>query len=78
MDYAVFEQDVLDDVNESTYTDQVGDLNDDGIVLTIGETWQGTLYGLTERENGGRSIQVFNTEGAQSHWFWARSTLYGI
>ena len=72
MDYATFEDDVWTDVNESTYTDQ--ETNPDGVVVTIGETWQGTLYGTEENDYGQRVVHMFETENDQIAWFEAVET----
>lgn len=76
MDREAFEQDVWDSVNESTFTDQWGSLDDSnpdgtytGVVFTIGETWQGTLYGAEENTYGQRAVYLFGTETEQRQWF---------
>lgn len=76
MDWDAFERDVWDSVNESTYTEQWGSLDDSdpfngytGLVVTIGETWQGTLYGVTEGYYGEKNVYMFETESDQRDWF---------
>lgn len=73
MDFAAFETDVWADVNESTYAEQWGDANSaenfTGVVFTIGETWQGTLYGAEENSYGQRRVYQFDTETEQRVWF---------
>lgn len=76
MDFAGFENDVWESVNESTYTEQWGSLADSnpdgdytGVVYTIGETWQGTLYGAREGSITGRVVYRFDTETEQREWF---------
>jgi hypothetical protein len=76
MDREAFEQDVWDSVNESTFTDQWGSVDDSnpdgtytGVVFTIGETWQGTLYGAEENTYGQRAVYQFDTETEQRQWF---------
>lgn len=69
MDREEFENDVWDSVNESLYTDQwtAGDCS--GLAFTIGETWQGTLYGTEENAYGQRAVYQFDTEDEQRDWF---------
>lgn len=76
MDREAFEQDVWDSVNESTFTEQWGSLDDsdpDGdytrIVFTIGETWDGVLFGTEENYYGQRAVYQFDTETEQRQWF---------
>ena len=76
MDQEAFESDVWQSVNESTYTDQWGSLDDSspdgdytGMVFTVGETWQGTLYGTEENTYGQRAVYRFETETGQREWF---------
>jgi hypothetical protein len=76
MAWAAFESVGWDNVNESLYTAQWGNLDDsdpDGDfttnVFTIGETWQGTLYGAEENYYGQRAVYLFETETAQTEWF---------
>ena len=76
MDFEAFETDVWDNVNESLFTAQWGNLDDSDpdvettdIVVTIGETWQGTLYGAESNAFGQRSVYTFETESAQKEWF---------
>ena len=76
MDIEQFETDAWESVNESAYTEQVGSLDDStpdsgytGVVFTIGETWQGALYGTEENYYGQRAVYLFETETAQREWF---------
>lgn len=73
MDWEAFTDDVWSSVNESTYTAQWGDLGDSeyrtNIVFTIGETWQGALYGTEENAYGQKVVQLFHTEEDQHEWF---------
>lgn len=77
MDWATFEADVFENVGESLYSDQVTafDHGDDvsGLAFTIGETWQGALYGLEENGYGQHVIHRFDTESEQGEWFEAVS-----
>lgn len=76
MDWEAFERDVWENVNDSMFTEQWGSLDNSdpkggytGIVVTIGETWAGTLYGTVETANNGRVYRMFETEGGQRGWF---------
>ena len=69
MDYTAFEEDVWESVNDSLYTDQAGSMDDTGIVFTVGETWQGALYGTEENEYGQREVYLFDAETLQREWF---------
>lgn len=69
MDREAFEQDVWEDVNNGTFTDQVGNLSKTDQVITIGETWQGALYGAEENSMGQRYVYLFDTETEQREWF---------
>lgn len=73
MDQDAFESDVWQSVNESAYDEQWGDLGDSehftGIVFTIGETWQGALYGAEENYYGQRAVYLFSTPREQREWF---------
>lgn len=69
MDWATFENDAWENVNESRYISQA--TNSDGVIATIGETWQGTLYGTEENEYGQRAVYRFDTENEQIAWFEA-------
>lgn len=69
MDWATFENDVWENVNESRYIAQ--ETNSDGVTVTIGETWQGALYGAEENEYGQRAVYRFDTENEQIAWFEA-------
>jgi hypothetical protein len=78
MDWTAFENDVWGSVNESLYTEQVGSLDDSspdagytGLVITIGETWLGALYGTEENAYGQRAAYLFETEDDQREWFSA-------
>lgn len=67
MDTTAFEIDALDDIHGGTFTWQGVTL--DGAVVTIGETWQGALYGLEENGYGQRALHRFDTEDEQRAWF---------
>ena len=70
MDWEAFVADVWESVNDSLYTEQAGDLAaGDPIVATIGETWQGALYGTEENNYGQRAVYLFQTEDEQRSWF---------
>lgn len=69
MDWEAFISDVWDSVNESLYTDRVAADDGSGIAFTIGETWQGALYGLEENGYDQRAIYLFDTEEEQRNWF---------
>lgn len=69
MDWEAFERDVWNSVNESTYDGQRGDIQTDEFVVTIGETWQGTLYGAEENTYGQRYVYMFDNEDEQLDWF---------
>lgn len=69
MDNVAFEDDVWESVNNSLYTELAGSMEDTGIVFTVGETWQGTLYGTEENDYGQRAVYRFDTEDAQREWF---------
>lgn len=69
MDTEAFEADVLTDVNESTYADQWTADDSSGQAFTIGETWQGALYGFEENEYGQKAFYLFDTEADQRAWF---------
>jgi hypothetical protein len=78
MDWEAFENDVWKNVNDSLYTAQEGSLDDSdpyggytGIVVTIGETWQGALYGAEQNTYGQRAVYQFATETEQRDWFAA-------
>ena len=81
MDWEAFERDAWQSVNESTYTEQWGSLDDSdpfngytGEVVTIGETWQGTLYGTLEGYYGDRSVYMFESESDQRDWFTSHTS----
>lgn len=83
MDWEAFESDVWESVNETAFAYQTGSLDDSdpdsgftGRVLTIGETWQGTLYGAREDSDGHRRVFAFDTEREQSEWY--ATTAYGM
>jgi hypothetical protein len=76
MDWDAFTDNVWDAVNDGIYFDQVGSLDDSnpdgdytGIVLTIGETWDGVLFGTEENNYGQRAVYQFDTETEQREWF---------
>lgn len=69
MDYATFEDDAWEDVNDGTFTEQAGNLAETDQVVTIGETWQGALYGAEENNYGQRAVYLFDTEAEQREWF---------
>lgn len=69
MDFNAFENDVWDSINESLFTEQAGDLSETSVVVTIGETWQGALYGAEENDYGQRYVYLFDTETEQRAWF---------
>lgn len=69
MDWEAFERDVWESVNNSLYREQFGDVQCDEIVITIGETWQGTLYGAEENVYGQRCVYMFDTEEEQRQWY---------
>lgn len=69
MDYATFTDDVWENINDGMYTDQAGDLCDGCQIVTIGETWQGALYGAEENTYGQRAVYLFETEAEQREWF---------
>ena len=69
MDFDAFETSVWDSINESLFTEQVGNLSETSIVVTIGETWQGALYGAEENDFGQRAVYLFDTETDQREWF---------
>lgn len=76
MDWEAFERDVWDSVNTSLWSGQWGSLDDSnpdsgftGRVVTIGETWQGTLYGTTEHADGSKNVYMFSTEEDQADWY---------
>ena len=69
MDWEAFQNDVWESVNESLYTDQVTADDCSGLAFTIGETWQGALYGVEENAYGQRVIHFFETENEQIAWF---------
>lgn len=69
MDREQFEQDVWASVNDSLYSDQWGSMDETDRVVTIGETWQGALYGASENTYGQRAVYQFDTEAEQRAWF---------
>ena len=69
MDREQFEADVWESVNTSLYVDQITADDGSGQAVTIGETWQGALYGATENEYGQRCVFRFDTEDEQRAWF---------
>lgn len=70
MDYATFTDDVWDSIGNGLYTDQAGDLCGPSCqIITIGETWQGALYGVEENSMGQRYVHRFDTEDDQRAWF---------
>lgn len=71
MDFEAFEEDVWESVNSSLYTELAGSMYDTGIVFTVGETWQGSLYGTEENDYGQRAVYRFENETAQRYWFGA-------
>lgn len=76
MDWEAFEQDVWESINDCLWSRQWGTLDDSdptveytGLVYSIGETWQGTLYGAAERTSGSNTVRMFDTEDEQRKWF---------
>lgn len=69
MDYAAFEYDVWENINDGLFTDQESEQEFGGVCITIGETWQGALYGAEENNYGQRVVLLFDTEEAQQQWF---------
>lgn len=69
MDREQFELDAWESVNESLYGDQWTADDGSGLAFTIGETWQGALYGTEENEYGQRVVHLFDTEQDQRAWF---------
>lgn len=69
MDFATFTNDVWDSINDSLFTDQAGDLSETSYVVTIGETWQGALYGAEENTYGQHAVYRFDTEADQRAWY---------
>lgn len=77
MDWAAFETDVWETINDGLFTDQAGTMDETGIVVTIGETWQGALFGAEENEYGQRTVYLFDTFEQQAAWFDAVTTDLG-
>jgi hypothetical protein len=78
MDWDAFTDNVWDAVNDGIYFDQWGSLDDSnpdgdytGIVYTIGETWDGVLFGTEENNYGQRAVYQFDTKTEQRQWFEA-------
>ena len=69
MDHEAFTNDVWDSIGNGLYSDQAGDLCDGCQIVTIGETWQGALYGAEENTYGQRAVYLFDTEDEQRAWF---------
>ena len=69
MDFEAFTDDVWDSIGNGLFTDQAGNLSETLHVVTIGETWQGALYGAEENTYGQRAVYLFDTEADQRAWF---------
>lgn len=71
MDREAFESDVWDNINDGLFDQQISEQEFGGICATIGETWQGALYGAEENNYGQRAVYLFEHTDEQHAWFEA-------